>query len=424
MTQIIQFHPTSLTTSGTTRIGSLPNPPTPGNTVVVLAFFDKNKTVNTPPAGFTQRISNAGDNGQLTVWAGDRVAQSGDGASVQFIINSSTNSATRILMWELEGPVTFGGGSYDYNDAPTLPEISTGSTGALASTAGLAIAVAGADSSPAWFNGSGHHWTNDYMLEAYDFTDPAGNSGIPAYAVGYKTLGINSAGESATFQYTENPTYQEDQMAAAILVYLDQVTAAVLSSPTPSGTLTTQGQATIGATTTQNTGTLYTVIATSAAALSGITAAQIIAGQVASGAAAPFSGNSAISSTSPSVTVTGLSASTTYYSATVQANANGNSNIVTSSFTTAAASRGVQVTLKSRATGLLNGVTLRFHTRYTLQGAAIDGGADGLPFTCNSAGVFTLYGLTINAGAGWVTTTDPADPTKSINIPVTFASAV
>lgn len=118
----------------------------------------------------------------------------------------------------------------------------------------------------------------------------------------------------------------------------NSVTAATISGATPSGTLGTTTTATIGATTDQNSGTFYAVVATSSAALSGITATQIKAGQVASGSAAPFSGNAAISSTSPSISISGLTASTTYYYAIVQNNTNGDSNILsTGSFTTAGA---------------------------------------------------------------------------------------
>jgi len=112
--------------------------------------------------------------------------------------------------------------------------------------------------------------------------------------------------------------------------------APVLSSPTPSGTIGTTTTATIGATTDYNSGgTFYAVVDT--ASLSGITASQIKAGQNASSAAAVASGSVTVSSTTPSVGVTGLAAGTTYNYACVHNNPTGDSNIVTGSFTTAAA---------------------------------------------------------------------------------------
>lgn len=111
---------------------------------------------------------------------------------------------------------------------------------------------------------------------------------------------------------------------------------ATLSSPTPSGTVGTQTTATIGATTNQNSGTFYVVVDTGSN-LVGVTATQIKAGQRASGAAALASNDTAISTTTPSAGVAGLLAGTSYAYAAIQNNANGDSNIVTGTFTTAAA---------------------------------------------------------------------------------------
>lgn len=115
-----------------------------------------------------------------------------------------------------------------------------------------------------------------------------------------------------------------------------QVVAAVLSSPTPSGTLGTPTSATIGATTTQGSGTFYAVI-DSAANLVGVTATQIKAGQNKNGAAAVSAGNAVISGTSPSVSLSSLIAATLYSYDAVQNNTNGDSNIVGGTFTTGAA---------------------------------------------------------------------------------------
>ena len=109
---------------------------------------------------------------------------------------------------------------------------------------------------------------------------------------------------------------------------------ATLSSPTPSGTLGTSTTATIGASTDQTSGTGYCVV-DSAVNLSGVTASQIKAGQKASGSAALASGNTSVSASPFSISVSGLSVDTLYSYAVVQNNANGDSNVVTGTFTTA-----------------------------------------------------------------------------------------
>ncbi len=117
----------------------------------------------------------------------------------------------------------------------------------------------------------------------------------------------------------------------------DPVVNPALSSPTPSGTIGTTTTATIGATTDQATGTFYVVV-DSGANLAGVTAVQIKAGQRADGNAAAASEDAAVGSTSPSAGVTGLVANTAYAYAAIQNNANGDSNIVTGTFTTASGS--------------------------------------------------------------------------------------
>lgn len=112
-------------------------------------------------------------------------------------------------------------------------------------------------------------------------------------------------------------------------------TAAVISSPTPSGTLGTATTATLGATTDQNTGAFYGVV-DSAANLSGVTKAQVKQGFKASGTAALAANVSAVTTTSPSTGISGLTPSTLYSYAIVQNNGNGDSNLLTGTFTTAA----------------------------------------------------------------------------------------
>jgi hypothetical protein len=111
----------------------------------------------------------------------------------------------------------------------------------------------------------------------------------------------------------------------------------VLSAPTPSGSLGTQTTATLGATTDVSSGTFYVVV-DSAANISGITGSQIIDGNNANDVAAVASNSSTVSTTSPTVGVTGLTAGTLYSYAVVQS---GGSNVLTGTFTTAAATPAI-----------------------------------------------------------------------------------
>lgn len=103
-----------------------------------------------------------------------------------------------------------------------------------------------------------------------------------------------------------------------------------LSSPT--ATNVSSSGASLGATTDESAGTLYAVL-DSAANLSGVTRTQVFQGKRADGATAAFSQNGAISTATPSLSFTGLSAGVTYSYAIVQING-GYANLVTGSFTT------------------------------------------------------------------------------------------
>lgn len=129
--------------------------------------------------------------------------------------------------------------------------------------------------------------------------------------------------------------------------------AATLSVPTPSGTLSTSTTATIGGTTDQASGTGYGILSTVSSQVTSATAPQIKAGQINTGAAAPFAATQpTISTTSISIPVTGLAPATTYYYAIVQNNSNGDSNIVTGSFTTAAAAPSSAFNFDCASTGV------------------------------------------------------------------------
>lgn len=142
-----------------------------------------------------------------------------------------------------------------------------------------------------------------------------------------------SAGATGALTLTATQTSGSANATAGhfVIALPSSAAAAVLSAPAATPGSTT---ATVGCTTDQASGTFYAVVDT-AANLSGVTAAQIKAGQKASGSAALASGNAAVSTTTPSVGVTGLTQGTLYSYAAVQNNANGDSNVITGTFTTA-----------------------------------------------------------------------------------------
>lgn len=106
--------------------------------------------------------------------------------------------------------------------------------------------------------------------------------------------------------------------------------AATLSLPTATSSAPTTVLG--GVTTTVASGTLYAVVDT-AANLSGVTAAQIIAGQKANSTAALAANSATATTTTPSVTVSGLTASTLYTIAFAQVTVGGNSGVQTTTFT-------------------------------------------------------------------------------------------
>lgn len=117
---------------------------------------------------------------------------------------------------------------------------------------------------------------------------------------------------------------------------------ATLSAATPSGTLGTSTVATLGATSDVTSGTFYGVV-DPAGQISGITAAQVIAAQDNAGGAVTASCNGAVSTTTPSCAVSGLTAATLYSYAVAQNSAGGNSNVLTGTFTTAAGGGSVVI---------------------------------------------------------------------------------
>ena len=190
-------------------------------------------------------------------------------------------------------------------------------------------------------------------------------------------------------------------------------TLPTISSATPSGTLGTQTTATIGCTTGDSSGTLYVVVDT--ASLSGITASQIKAGQNASSSAAVAAANGAVSSGSPSVGVSGLSAGTAYNYAVLQFSG-GNSNILTGTFTTAAGAVNVTASPTGvSATGAVGTLAARTGSRATPAGVAGTGAVGTL--TARGGVVAGVPGVSASGAAGTLATTGSARATPNANVP-------
>lgn len=113
--------------------------------------------------------------------------------------------------------------------------------------------------------------------------------------------------------------------------------APVISLPLPAGIIGTQTSATLSCTTISSTGTLYGVI-DSAGNISGITVSQVKLGNNNGDSPSISSNTSSVVSFTPDVILSNLSNSTLYSYALVQSNVDGDSNLLTGTFTTDALS--------------------------------------------------------------------------------------
>lgn len=218
----------------------------------------------------------------------------------------------------LDGLAAVGTGA----DGSTDPE--AGPTG-VPSTAGFAIAISACD---------GLGVANVNYSAPSGYTSLGVNQDATAGVVGMVAVKPleTAAAQTVSFGNINNGAGKWSVLVAVLKAAAPS--PATISDPTPSGTLGTETTAPIGCTTDQIAGTLYVVV-DSAANMAGITDAQIIAGTNANDAAPVFDGSGAISTTSPSVGATDLVANTAYAYAIVQVNDNGESNVVSGTFTTA-----------------------------------------------------------------------------------------
>lgn len=176
---------------------------------------------------------------------------------------------------------------------------------------------------------------------------------------------------------------------------------ATLSSPGQTGTIGTSTTAAPVVTSDTAGGTLYGV-EDIPANITGITTAQIKAGHN-NVNGAPLK---VLTFSTPTVGVnnaggvTGLTPSTALSNAFVQNTTGGDSNVATSTFTTAAPATRTAILKLFASPGVpLASTAVKVWTRLTDGGNVVDGGGPGLSFTTAADGTLTLTGLSIAAGA-------------------------
>jgi hypothetical protein len=233
-------------------------------------------------------------------------------------------STTRAKPFTLEasGVATVGAADQKaVNPVTTSASTNTVTSGATTQATEFALAIVTASS----LTGNGalgisappSGWTN---ITSFQDTNT-----YPAFDAAYKAL-TSTGTQSATW------TWSTAGESTGVIVTLGSVapSAPVLSLATASSI--TDTTASVGATTDTANGTMYAVVIPSAGTTP--SAAQIIAGQDSTGTAAPHGSLAISSSGAKLIPITGLTASTGYKQCDIHVGTGGNSNIVTSTFTT------------------------------------------------------------------------------------------
>lgn len=297
---------------------------TAGNLLIVVVFASSTGTISIPTDSrgntFTQGGDSPGIGDPDVRYAWFYCLNANGGAGAISASTTTTAPVRAIYVAEFSGLDQFIDDNFGYQATPT--------TGADAVSSGNANVTA----QPALLFGLSF---NGEAVSA-----PTAGSGFTSLTGVWDAGGgvttrpqhrrVTATGDAAaTFTATSNTSHY----TVAIAFRETVAASATLSGATPSGTIASASVARLGATTDQSSGTLYAVI-DSAANLSGITASQVKAGQRNNGSAALSSGNVTVSGASPWLVLTGLQPNTSYSYALVQNNANGDSNIVTGTFTT------------------------------------------------------------------------------------------
>ena len=174
---------------------------------------------------------------------------------------------------------------------------------------------------------------------AFNYTQDGGQTLIDRVNVTGQNNGLLSSYKQVSSPGTTSSGWTSSDATARdhaqiVLSLAPSTSAPIISTGTPTGTTTPTP--TLGFATDTNSGTARFVV-DSAANLSGVTAAQVLAGQKASGAAAAYLSNTiTVSSTSVSGSLTASLPAGTYTAAAAQNDGTNNSNVLTWTFTVAA----------------------------------------------------------------------------------------
>ena len=268
----------------------------------------------------------------------DRSVVTTDNSTMRVVYKVATGAETSISFNSSSGNLAIGGAiAFSGRDGTTpldvTPNVFSSSTTGTTVDNSITPVTDGVDLCHIFDCDGGN---SDYT---FTFSTTSGTTGAWTTRVdqnsGFRNCGVGSATQTTAGALTARGTSTVTGGQIGVLIALRPAapTTPTLSAPTPSGVIGTETTATIGATTTQNTGTFYAVVDT-AANLSGVTATQIKAGQKASGSAALAADSNTVTTTSATADITGLTANTLYSYAAVQNNANGDSNVVTGTFAT------------------------------------------------------------------------------------------
>jgi hypothetical protein len=394
---------TKLTNASTTNIIDAPAGVVAGDLIIIAIAVGSSGTAYTPPSGFTDygyNVLNSYDSALIgLMW---KIAGLSEPSSYTITLGSAIDSAAVCTAVSgVTNPTTpIASASFQTADVSTLP-ITIPSASVSPSAAGSdLIWLAGFDTYvPA------HSTVYTGPTSPAGFTLRASISGANSGATNAQNIGVATGTASDTSSTTisggdiTNPVGTGAQSFVWLLALNSGgPTGPALSSPTPSGTIGTSTTATLGATTTNGaagSNNIYGVWSTSNG-FSGVTATQVKAGQNAAGSTSGVSTSEAVAvtSTSPTISVSSLTANTLYYYALVQTDVNGDSNVVTGSFTTAAVTTSTALGLRNEFNAPINFTSFDWFLISTWGDTVLASGTT----STNGSGSLLLSGLSLAAG--------------------------
>lgn len=307
--------------TGTSLAVTFANAPVSGELIVATVATNSSTATVTPPSGFSTKVSNANTSRSIGIYW--KIAGGSESTSYTWGFSASITSAVvmRRFSSDYGWNTDQSGGASGYTwDSASVSSVSM----SITTTANRLVVGDGYSSNTTSTNkqlNPNSNWLDNTLL----------------YSSRTRSAYRTATGGSETFGYQLTDSAVDTRLAIMAAEFVEYTTP-TLSSINPSGTIGTQTTATVGATTDTVSGTFYYVLSATQGHITGVTAAQIKAGNNSSGTAAQKSGSSSVVSSTPSVSVTGLTANTTYYYAVVQNTTAGDSNVISSGvFSTAAA---------------------------------------------------------------------------------------